>query len=91
MLSIHVARNHSREEVGSTLEHHSCSTHYSHQIMKYLLAAQTSESHELWEVRISEDPWSELIVWSSNVKMSEFHGMSQILEASQMARSRLML
>ena len=53
----------------------------SHQIMKYSLVAQTSESHELWEVRISEDPWSELIVWSSNVKMSEFHGMSQILEA----------
>ena len=53
----------------------------SHQLMKYLLVAQTSESHELWEVRISEDPWSELIVWSSNVKMSEFHGMSRILEA----------
>ena len=53
----------------------------SHQIMKYLLVPQTTESHELWEVRISEDPWSELIVWSSNVKMSEFHGMSRILEA----------
>ena len=46
----------------------------NNQLTKYLLVPQTSESHEVSEVRISEDPWIQVIVWSSNVKRSEFPG-----------------